>query len=46
MKSLNKMISGLVIVVSIVSTGAVAMAAGTQDTPKAAGKEKASNCTC
>jgi hypothetical protein len=46
MKSLNKMISGLVIAVSIVSTGAVAMAAGTgtaadkdlQDTPKAAGK--------
>jgi hypothetical protein len=38
MKSLNKMITGLVIAVSIVSTGAVAMAAGTQDTPKAAGK--------
>jgi hypothetical protein len=46
MKSLNKIISGLVIAVSIVSTGAVAMAAGTdttsdkstQDTPKAAGK--------
>jgi hypothetical protein len=44
MKSLNKMITGLVIAASIVSTGAVAMAAGTtadkstQNAPKAAGK--------
>jgi hypothetical protein len=46
MRSLNKMITGLVIAVSIVSTGAVAMAAGTgttadknlQDATKASGK--------